>query len=265
MQTDTKTTTHGILLFIDYLDVNSDPRLGVIAEVPPAGLDGNRTVGLAGNSDPDAQLGLPNGFDMNGGATDITTSPGYPGGTGVGADATPIGKYSRPKTSVYTDLNAPVFVLTYAQTELLLAEAAARSFNVGGTSAGHYSNAVSGAMLSLAPFGAGAVISSATATAYAAGHPLDVSTLDASLKMINEQYWATAGSQLNFTDAWNNWKRSGYPVLTPIAYAGNFSEGAIPRRQPYPTTEGTLNGANYRSAVDALGGDKWNLKVWWDK
>jgi hypothetical protein len=252
--------------FIDYLKANDDPRLGVIADVPPPGLKANQEVGLAGDSDPSIQLGLPNGYDMNAGATDISTSPGYPGGTGSGDDATPIGKYSRPKTSIYGNLNGPVFVLTYAQTELLLAEAAVRGFNVTGTAATHYSNAVAGALLSLAPFGAEATIPSATATAFAASQPLDVSSTENSLKMINEQYWATAGSQLNFTDAWNNWKRSGYPVLTPVVYAGNFSGGVIPRRQPYPTTEGTLNGANYRTAVTALsGGDTWSAKVWWDK
>jgi hypothetical protein len=250
---------------IDYLKANDDPRLGIIAEVPPAGLAGNQTVGLAGDSDPAVQLGLPNGYDLNAGATDISTSPGYPGGTGAGSDATPIGKYSRPKTSIYGNLDGPVFILTYAQTELLLAEAVLRGFNVGGTATTHYSNAVAGALLSLAPYGAEATISPATATAYAAANPLDVSSTENSLKMINEQYWATAGAQLNFTDAWNNWKRSGYPVLTPVVYPGNFSGGVIPRRQPYPTTEGTLNGINYQSAVSALsGGDTWSARVWWD-
>jgi hypothetical protein len=120
-------------------------------------------------------------------------------------------------------------------------------------------------MLSLAPFGADAIISSADANAYADTHPLDVSTNENSLKMINEQYWATSGSQLNFTDAWNNWKRSGYPVLTPVVYTGNFSGGVIPRRQPYPTNEGTLNKESYDAAVGRLpGGDTWSSKMWWD-
>ena len=250
--------------FIDYLKASNDPRLGVIAEVPKPGVTANQTVGLAGDSDPLVQLGLPNGYDLNAGATDISTSPGYPGPTGSGSDASPIGKYSRPKTTIYGNLNAPVYILTYAQTELLLAEASVRGFNVGSTAAIHYNNGVVGAMLSLAPYGA--VISSSTATAFAAAHPLDVSSVSASLKMINEQYWATSGSQLNFTDAWNNWKRSGFPALTPVVYSGNFSGGVIPRRQPYPTTEGTRNGANYKTAVSSLSnGDTWSSKVWWDK
>jgi hypothetical protein len=253
-------------LFIDYLASTDDPRLGVVAEVPQAGLANNQQVGLAGDDDPSVQLGLPNGYTLNGDATDISNSPGYPGGTGAGADATPIGRYSRPKTSVYGDYNGQIFVMTYAQTELLLAEAAVRGFSVGGTAAGHYFEGVKGALLSLAPLGAGAVISEGTATAYATDNALDVSSTEASFKMINEQYWATSGTTLSFVEAWNNWKRSGYPQLTPIVFAGNFSGGVIPRRQPYPTTESTLNPANYSAAAGRLsGGDTWGSKVWWDQ
>jgi hypothetical protein len=252
---------------IDYLSSTNDPRLGVIAEVPQAGLANNQDATKPGNSDPSVQLGLPNGYDLNGGATDITHAPGYPGGTGTGADATPIGKYSRPTTALFGNFNAPVFIVTYAQTELLLAEAAVRGYSVGGTAAEHYSNGVKGGVLSLAPFGTAAVIDPVDAADYAAANPLNISSTDASLKMINEQYWATSGALMNFTEAWNNWKRSGYPVLTPIVASGNFSNGVIPRRQPYPTTESTLNPASYKAAVGRLEGgqDAWSAKVWWDK
>lgn len=251
--------------FIDFLASTNDPRLGVIAEVPADGLTANQTVGLAGDNDPAIQRGLPNGFDLNGGATDISKSPGYPGGTGTGAEFTAIGRYSRPRTSVYTDRSGPVFIFTYAQSELLLAEAAVRGFNVAGSAASHYSNALRGALLGLAPFGEDAVISTSAATAYANANPLNVSSANASLKMINEQYWATSGAFLNFVDAWNNWKRSDFPALTPVNYAGNFSGGVIPRRQPYPTTEGTRNATAYKDAVSRMSsGDTWSASVWWD-
>lgn len=259
--------------FIDFLASTNDPRLGVVAEVPQAGLKFNNDPSNIGVVDrtPANQLGMPNGYDLKGGATDISKSPGYPGGTdtaSVGSPTkqfTPIGKYSRPSTAVYDDRSNPLFIITFAQTELLLAEAAVRGFSGAGSAATHYNNALVGAMLSLSLYGKDAIISSSTATAYASAHPLDESSQDASLKMINEQYWATAGTQLNFPDAWNNWKRSGYPVLTPVNYTGNFSGGAIPRRQIYPSNEGTLNPSNYKAAVAKLGGDTWTAKVWWDK
>jgi len=95
---------------------------------------------------------------------------------------------------------------------------------------------------------------------------LDVSTLDASLKQINEQIWASDGSLFNFVEAWINWRRSGYPVLVPVNYTGNFSGGTIPRREAYPLAEGTLNGDNYRAAVSGLaGGDLFSSRVWWDQ
>lgn len=251
--------------FIDYLKAANDPRLSAIAEVPQAGLAGNNNSSLPGDNAAGIQLGLPNGWDLNGGATDITNSPGYPGGTGSGGDLTPIGKYSRPRTSVYTDRNTPVSIITYAESELLLAEAAARGWSVGASAAVHYANGVSAALQALAEISPNAAISASVADAYAAAHPLDVSTLDASLKMINEQYWATTGALMNFAEAWSNWRRSGYPVLTPVNYVGNFSAGTIPRRQLYPTAEASVNSANYQTGVAGLSsGDNWASRVWWD-
>jgi hypothetical protein len=157
-------------------------------------------------------------------------------------------------------------VLTYAETELLLAEAAVRGWNVGGTAASHYKNGVSAALQSLSAYGSDATISATIADAYATANPLDVSSTANSLKAINEQIWATTGIQLNFLEAWSNWRRSGYPVLTPVNYTGNFSNGTIPRRQPYPATEASTNPNSYKTAVSGLsGGDVWTSKVWWDK
>jgi hypothetical protein len=247
---------------IDYLQATKDPRLGVSAEVAPAGLIANQSIAVVGDMTPAAQIGQPNGYDLNGGATDITKAPGYPGGTGTGADVTPLGKYSRPAL-IYRSRDAPIFVLTYAETELLLAEAATRGFTVTGTAASHYKNGVVAGILSLAKYGAAATVSSAVATAYADANPLVTAT---ALKQINEQYWATTGLQMNFIAAWNNWKRSGFPVLTPVNYTGNFSNGMIPRRQPYPNAEGTLNTTNYNAAVGKLTGPTdWITRMYWDK
>jgi Starch-binding associating with outer membrane len=251
---------------IDFLKSTTDPRVSMIAEVPQSGLAANQNVGLAGDNSFANQLGLPNGWDMDGGTTDISRSPGFPGATGTGGDATPIGRYSRPRSVVYTDLNGGQFILTYAETELLLAEAAVRGWNVGPTATVHYRNGVTGALLTLGNLNANAAISSATATAYATANPLVTTTNDAALKMINEQYWATTGILMNFNEAWNNWRRSGYPTLTPVVYTGNFSGGTIPRRQIYPTEEASANGANYKIGVASLtGGDVWTARVWWDK
>jgi hypothetical protein len=244
---------------IDYLKANADPRLGVCAEVP---LDGEANGAPApGTIGAALQIGMPNGYDFKGGTTDISAAPGFPGASTTNK----AGRYSRPRFSVYSNNAAPMFVLNYAETELMLAEAAARGWTVGGTAATHYTNGVVAALTSLAEMGADLTISSGTATTYAATHPLNVTTTDASLKQINEQYWATCGLEFNYIQSYFNWKRSGYPVLTPVVYTGNFSQGTIPRRQPYPVNEVALNGASYNEAVGRLtGGDKFTSRVWWD-
>ena len=210
---------------------------------------------------------MPNGYDQNGGATDISHAPGFPGATGTGTDVNVTGGYSRPTTKVYLDLNAPSFVLTYAQTEFLLAEAAARGWSAGGSAAVHYRNGLSAAIQTYGAINAAGAISSSVADAYATANPLDVSTLENSLKQINTQYWILAGTVFDFDEAWSNWRRSGYPVLTPVSYSGNFANGTIPRRQAYPTTEASTNPANYSAAVSSSlpGGDKYSERVWWDK
>jgi hypothetical protein len=255
---------------IDYLKGTKDPRVTAIAEVPLRGLDSNSNQTLPGINIYDSIRGLPHGWDLNGGATDITNSPGYPGYTiGPKKDTAFIGKYARPRIAVYDDLNSPQFVLTYAESELLLAEAKIRGWNVGATTAAqHYANGVMAGIQSLAAFSSDKAVTDAiaSATTYVATNPLNVTSTTAALKMINEQYWATTGILMNFTEAWNNWRRSGYPVLTPVTYSGSFSSGVIPRRQLYPTTEPTANPNNYRTALTSLSaGDAWGSRVWWDK
>ncbi|HSN09559.1 MAG TPA: SusD/RagB family nutrient-binding outer membrane lipoprotein, partial [Hanamia sp.] len=191
---------------------------------------------------------------------------GYPGDTGTGGDANPIGGYSRPTSAMYLGLNTPGFILTYAETEFLLAEAAVDGWNVGPTASVHYANGLSAALQTYGTLNGTTPISAATADTYAATNPLDISSTANSLQQINTQIWITTGTLFNFDEAWINWRRSGYPDLTPVNYTGNFTNATIPRRQLYPSSEATNNGANYKAAVSALtGGDQWTSRVWWDK
>ncbi|WP_057940012.1 SusD/RagB family nutrient-binding outer membrane lipoprotein [Algoriphagus resistens] len=246
---------------IDFLKADNDPRLSVIAEIPLAGLAANKGT-AAGNSDPSVQIGMPNGYDLKGGATDITKAPNYPGATGTGDDVAPIGKYSRP-TAIYRDRDAPVFILTYAEIQFLLADAATRGYSVPGSASAYYAAGLEGALVSIGKFG-GATISPAAAAAYASANPLDTSNSSAALEMINTQIWATTGVFANFVESWNNWKRSGYPELNAINYTGNFSSGQIPRRQLYPTSESATNPQGLADAIANMGGDTWINNVWWD-
>jgi hypothetical protein len=259
--------------FMDYLKSTNDPRISAIAEVSQPGYTNNSNQELAGDNSAAIQIGLPNGYDLNGGATDISKHPNYPGASGTGSDVAPVGKYSRPRTSVFLDRSGVNFVLTYAETELLLAEAKVRGFNVGAaTAAEHYANGVKAAAASLQQFNSAAAGDAAIATAIAGmnafvdANPLDVSSVNASLKQINEQIWVATGITFNFIENWSNWRRSGFPVLTPVNYPNGFSNGTIPRRVPYKLSEASFNEENYRAAVAKLsGGDTFTARIWWDK
>ncbi|WP_316804127.1 SusD/RagB family nutrient-binding outer membrane lipoprotein [Pedobacter nototheniae] len=251
---------------IDQLKTTNDPRLGVIGEIPLNGLAQNANQNLKGDNSPAIQIGMPNGYDLQDGATDIHNAPGYPGGTGSGIDFAPLGKYSRPRTSVYLKLGGPIFVFTYAETEFLLAEAKIRGWNVSGTASNHYSNGLTASLQSLAQLDQQAKIDLVVINTYVAQNPLDESSVQNSLKSINTQYWITTGTNFNFIESWLNWKRSGYPELVPVNYTGNVTNATIPRRMIYLSTEILNNTINYKDAVSRLnGGDVLTSRVWWDK
>ena len=251
---------------VDILKSTNDPRLSAIAEVPAPGAANNANQTLVGNNAFGVQTGLPNGFDLSGGPFDIRNSNTFPGPTGSGNDIAPLGNYSRPRISVYLKRAGTLIVLTYAETELLLAEARARGWNVPGTVEGHYNNGVLAAMATMSQLDASAAIPTTISQNYLTANPLNVSSLEASLRMINTQYWIATGSMFNFMETWHNWRRSGYPQLTPVNYPGNVTNGVIPRRMIYLQTEIINNGDNYSQAVARIsGGDELTGRVWWDK
>lgn len=79
-------------------------------------------------------------------------------------------------------------------------------------------------------------------------------------KIITQKYFT-----LFFTDfqMWIEHRRTGYPTL-PIG-PGVQNNQQMPARLKYPVAVQTLNRVNYQSAVEAMGGDDINVKVWWNK
>jgi len=65
-------------------------------------------------------------------------------------------------------------------------------------------------------------------------------------------------------DAFAEWRRTGYPQLTPGNNKGS-TNGEIPRRLLYPNDEVLLNSENYSDIVNRMSnGDSYMTKVWWD-
>lgn len=223
--------------FVTWMKNHSDPRLFVFGE------------NTDGTTDPTTTIGMPNGYDLT--SQPISSAPGYPGS---------VDAYLRPRLSVIGKLNGPTFIQTYAEVEFLLAEAAKRGWNVGGTAQSHYEAGVRAALTHLSQYDNAGTITSAQADAYLQANPYDDAN---ALTQINEQYWAC--TFLNEYEAFANWRRTGIPALTPTTFPGDITNGQIPRRMRYPTGEYSANGNNLSAALARQGADLNTTHVWWDQ
>jgi hypothetical protein len=199
----------------------------------------------ANSADPLAQKGMPNGFDQ--GMLDALE----------GKPVIQTETYSRINT-LLLNLDEPYMLMNYGEVALLLAEAKERGIGTGisGTAQEQYNAGVRAAMQMYTVYDASLTVSDAQVDAYLANYPYGSK---GTLPMIYNQLWAT--KFFNWWEAWSDWRRTGYPQLTPTNYPGNVTNGTIPRRLTYPATEAAGN-QNY--ATGATMPDLYTTRVWWD-
>lgn len=234
--------------FVDYLKANNDPRLASIAVRYVGAKSGPEQTAAKAIRDPAQQIGMPLGFD-NG------TIPAQALKDGLAS----FYDYSQLDRTRLGRFDAPTFLVTYGQTQLLLAEAAQRGW-ITGNAADFYNAGVTGHMLQLGLVDAGSAIAPAAITAYLQANPYVAAK---GLEQINTQYWVA--SFLNGPEAFANFRRSGYPVLTPNPYPGKEIKGNFINRLTYPDSEISVNTANRQEAVARQGADTQDTRVWWDK
>jgi hypothetical protein len=175
---------------------------------------------------------------------------GYAGGI-VGAGNT-FADFSKPSDQVSAP-DAALILGDYVETEFLRAEAKERGYNVAGTAAEHYNNAIKASIL----YWGG---TEADADAYLAQPQVAYATATGGWKQkIGFQKWMALYNRP--FDAWVELRRLDYPVL-PLA---ENAVSGFPNRFPYPGNEQQLNGTNYTSAAAVMGGDKVEFKLFWDK
>jgi hypothetical protein len=151
---------------------------------------------------------------------------------------------------------APANIMTYAQVQFAQAEAAKLGW-ITGNAKTLYESAIKASMQQWL----GTAYTDAAFTAYIA-QP-DVAYTDANaIERIGTQRWIALYFQ--GTEAWNEWRRTGYPVLKPAANTLNGGTD-IPRRLAYPVQETTLNAKNYADVTARQGKDDQYTRVWWDK
>ncbi len=234
--------------FIDFLKTNNDPRLASIAvRAPGAKVAADQNPPLA-SSDPAIQIGFPMGYDNVSIASTFATY-------GV----TSLYEFSYVNLNTILSLTAPEYLVTYSETQLLLAEAVIRTWATG-DAATLYKSGIESHMRQMADYGTAAAISDADIAAYAFANPLDLSN---ALEQINTQYWVS--SFMNGSETWANFRRSGFPALAKNPFPSGDISGNFIRRMPYPDAETIVNTANLDAAVAAQGPNDLNTPVWWDK
>lgn len=195
------------------------------------------------------------------------------------------GKHPKSNGLNYSQINVqagastltPQYWLTYAQTSLLLAEAASRGWIPGGDAKAkeYYENGIKADMDRyelIATYAAPSSvikyptkITDAEKAAYLA-QPLVAWNTANALKLINIQYWV-----INIWDAREalfNWLRSGYPQLERNKYNDDFlqhgGDGFVHRFR-YTDDEYRRNNENVSAAAAKIGGDYVTTRVFWDK
>ncbi|WP_268225555.1 SusD/RagB family nutrient-binding outer membrane lipoprotein [Sinomicrobium oceani] len=217
--------------FISHLRENNDPRLTSVAAVWVNGVQDTTTS---------IQQGMPNG---------LVNKP---------AD---FGSLSEPNLNTLLSLTASLTVVGSAEMNLLLAENAARGW-ISAEPATYYEKAITNAMSNMGNlYGNAAAISSDKIQDYIDSHPLP-SSFEAQMETIHTEFWVSVFP--DEIEVYSNWRRTGYPELTPVSVTGNLTNGTIPRRLTYPPSEISVNTESYEEAIGIQGTDTFVTRIWWD-
>lgn len=176
----------------------------------------------------------------------------------------------RPQLNIDFEMpNTPGDLMSYAEVEFLLAEAKTKGWNVSGDAESHYEAGVRASMQLLNNhYLTSNKISDDEINAFIANNPLG----DNPKETINTQAWIL--HMMNPSEAWANMRRSDYPAILDRTRLGIFTNGftytdadlSMPNRLRYPELEAQYNSANYKAAIERMGGtDNWHSKLYWDK
>lgn len=240
--------------FVNALKSSNDPRLSAIAVRYVGATSGAGQVAGVADKAAANQFGMPLGSDDGSAQTSAVAA-------GLGSRYA----YSQVDRNRLVKRTSPMFMITAGQTNLLLAEAAARGWVVGGNTAAatYFTAGIKAHMDQMALYDAGSTVLGADRDAYAAANPLNVSSLNASLTQIGYQYWIA--SFLHGPEAWANFRRTGFPTLAANPFTGSEVPEAFINRITYPPSEILVNGTNVAAAIAAQGADNLATKVWWNK
>jgi hypothetical protein len=217
---------------VNFIVNNDDPREDNLMETYKNDGSVDNSVG-SGN-----HLGRPNGIDP--GNNDFV--------------------FAQPNREVMVSYDAPAIYFSFAEAEFLRAEAIVKGW-VSGDARQAYENGIYAACKQLELYPNAETISDNDVFDYLEENGVAYEEDDV-IELINTQKWIAL--IFDGFEAYANYRRSGYPDLSPGLFDGE-SDGEIPRRLRYPIDEKVNNTTNYNEAVSRLSnGDVITSRMWWD-
>ncbi len=170
--------------------------------------------------------------------------------------------FSYPSFSVMLneDVERPATTMDYAEVSFLKAEAALEGW--GATEAEAEQFYQDGIRAALTMHVYGEFITEEEVEAYMTSEEAQlIGTKEEKIQKIAVQKWIALFDR-SF-EAFFEWRRLGYPELDPGDNPGE-TNGTVPRRGKYSTTEAALNQSNYEAAVNRQGPDTFTTRIWID-
>jgi hypothetical protein len=182
-------------------------------------------------------------------------SDGQYRGVEVGPPTSPIiSLYSRIGPNFREDATGFSPFMRYSEVLFIMAEAAQKGWNVGGSTTETLYKA--GVTASLNENG---ITDAKIINAYLAGSGVK---WDNNIKKLYTQKWLSLFK--NGQEAWAESRRTDVPLLAAATGSPFLGHTRPPFRYPYPPTETTLNSANSASFIAEIKDNFWGKKMWWD-
>lgn len=170
----------------------------------------------------------------------------------------------------FSDATSPGVLMSYSELQFILAEAVVRGLitDAPKTAEEYYTEGIFGSYYQYSTqivAGAKSVFAkTATIDALAEDYMVNGGAAwdsENALERIATEKWVAMFEQ--GLQSWFEWRRTGFPVLTPAE--DGMNGGKIPVRVSYPSDEYATNPVNVAAAVTIQGKDDLNTKVWWNK
>ena len=243
---DVNASAEALIALANAFQSNSDEPL--FEKFGTNGANDANPLGQMGAQRPNTLIILPD-FNANMDAKSDPRIPSY-----MAFDGTNWVYFTGPSGLFWTSYTSPIPLISYSEVKFLEAEARLRTNDAAGAATA-LAAAIKANMNRLGVDG----------TTYIAsyGNFAGLSTTAEKLeRIIEEKYYALYAQ--GWLEIWTDFRRTGYPVLTPNPKGINGADpsGVIPRRFPYPTSEKFSNTENEKAAADRQGGDLLDSDLW---